>query len=77
MVDALVGAVIMVVATTSLVYSIEVAQQAFDQAGQYALSASEKALLQDFGLNKDARRIFWENNINIDKSRMQWGEGIE
>ena len=34
MLDAVVGAVIMVVATTSLVYSLEVAQRAFSQAGR-------------------------------------------
>ena len=33
MLDTLVGAVIMVVATTSLLYSIELAERAFDQAG--------------------------------------------
>ena len=32
MLDAVVGAVIMVVATTSMLYSIEVAEWAFDEA---------------------------------------------
>ena len=48
MIDALVGAVIMVVATTSLVYSLEVAQKAFAEAGRYPLNASEERLLKDF-----------------------------
>ena len=35
MIDSVVGAVIMVVATTSLLYSIELAERAFNQAGRY------------------------------------------
>jgi len=42
MIDAVVGAVIMVVATTSLLYSIELAERAFNQAGRYPLSVDEK-----------------------------------
>ena len=38
MLDAVVGAVIVVVATSSLLYSIEVAQRVFDQAGKYPLT---------------------------------------
>ena len=41
MLDAVVGAVIMVVATSSLLYSVEVAERAFDQAGQYSLNEGE------------------------------------
>ena len=43
MIDAIVGAVIMVVATASLVYSIEVAEKAFSQAGQYYFNDSERS----------------------------------
>lgn len=68
MIDAIVGAVIMVVATTSLVYSIEVSVRAFDEAGQHDLNPSERKLLRDFGLNKVEIDIFWDQNIN--KSRM-------
>ena len=50
MLDALVGAVIMVVATTSLLYSIEVSQKAFSEAGRYPLSKSERNVLSDVGL---------------------------
>ena len=50
MLDALVGAVIMVVATTSLLYSIEVAEKAFSDAGRYPLSRSERRILGEAGL---------------------------
>lgn len=72
MIDAIVGAVIMVVATTSLVYSIEVSVMAFDDAGRYKLNSSERKLLEDYGLDELARKSFWDKNINVDKSRMQW-----
>lgn len=64
MIDAVVGAVIMVVASTSLLYSIEVAEKAFDQAGQYPLSSREKKLLNRVGL-EDSNLIeqFWRINI--------------
>ena len=75
MIDALVGAVIMVVATTSLLYSIEVAEKAFNQAGQYSLNNSERKLLEDFGLDKDASNNFWSRNIR--ESRRQWSESIK
>ena len=72
MIDALVGAVIMVMATTSLLYSIEVAEKAFNQAGQYSLNNSERKLLDDFGLDKDASNDFWSQNI-----RASWREWID
>ena len=75
MIDALVGAVIMVVATTSLLYSFEVAEKAFNQAGQYSLNNSERKLLEDFGLDKDASNNFWSRNIR--ESRRQWSESIK
>jgi len=75
MIDALVGAVIMVVATTSLLYSIEVAEKAFNQAGQYSLNNSERKLLEDFGLDKDASNNFWSRNIR--ESRRQWSESAK
>ena len=43
MLDALIGGVIMVVATTSLLYSIEVAERAFADAGRYPPSPSERS----------------------------------
>ena len=74
MIDAIVGVVIMVVATSSLVYAIEVSVMAFDEAGQYNLNSSEKELLENFGLDEVGMKSFQDRNIKIDKSRMQWGD---
>jgi len=66
MLDAVVGAVIMVVATSSLLYSIEVAEKAFDQAGRYSLNKDERELLQKVGLSSDAeQKKFWLENISV------------
>ena len=73
MIDAVVGAVIMVVATTSLVYSLEVAQKAFLQAGRYPLNSSEKSLLRGFGFSEDSSDQFWQENIV--NGWDQWGGG--
>ena len=53
MLDAVVGAVIMVVATTSLLYSIEIAERAFDQAGRYPLNSDEMEMLRGIGFDKN------------------------
>ena len=63
MLDAVVGAVIMVVATTSLFYSIQVAERAFDQAGRYPLNDEEKEVLRRVGLDNEAAELFWLENI--------------
>jgi len=47
MVDAVVGAVIMVVATTSLLLAVEVAEDAFRVAGRYPLNDDEQLVLED------------------------------
>ena len=47
MVDALVGAVIMVVATTSILLAVEVAEDAFRGAGRYPLNDDEQLVLED------------------------------
>ena len=58
MLDAVVGAVIMVVATTSLLYSIELAERAFDQAGRYPLNVPMKRrCCAKLVLVDDARQI--------------------
>ena len=72
MIDAVVGAVIMVVATTSLVYSLEVAQKAFLQAGRYPLNSSEQRLLRSLGLSEASIDEFWQENIV--NGRDQWGQ---
>ena len=63
MIDAVVGAVIVVVATTSLLYSIEVAERAFDQAGKYPLHLDEIEVLRSVGLDNDDAELFWNQNI--------------
>lgn len=63
MLDAVVGAVIMVVATTSLLYSIEVAERAFAQAGRYPLNSDEKEVLRGVGLGDSEAELFWRQNI--------------
>jgi len=64
MVDAVVGSVIMVVATTSLLFAIEVAEQAFDQAGRYPLNADEKTVLKSVGIIEDEEaEEFWRMNL--------------
>ena len=66
MLDAVVGAVIMVVATSSLLYSIEVAEKAFDQVGRYSLNEGERKLLQSVGLGSGAEQEkFWLENISV------------
>ena len=47
MLDAVVGAVIMVVATSSLFLAIEVAEDAFRAAGRYPLNDDEEVLLDN------------------------------
>ena len=59
MIDAVVGAVIMVVATTSLFLAIEVAEDAFRSAGRYPLNEDEQVLLDSLTgslreLNRDS-----------------------
>jgi hypothetical protein len=64
MVDAVVGAAIMVVATTSLIFAIEVAEQAFDQSGRYPLHQEERNLLRNsVGLSDDKVDAFWSDNL--------------
>ena len=64
MVDAIVGAAIMVVATTSLIFAIEVAEQAFDRSGRYPLHQEERNLLRNsVNLNDDKINEFWFDNL--------------
>ena len=72
MLDALLGAAIMVVATTSLLYSIEVAEKAFKEAGRYPLNNAERSLLDEFGLDDAAKAQFEKEYIR--RSWDQWGE---
>ena len=63
MLDAVVGALIMVVATTSLLYSVEVAERAFAQAGRYPLNSDEKEVLRGVGFGDSEAELFWRQNI--------------
>ena len=49
MLGAIVGAVIVVVATSALVLAIEVAEQSLDSAGRQPLNSAELELLQRAG----------------------------
>ena len=49
MLDAIVGAVIVVVAASALVLAIEVAEQSLDSAGRQPLNSAELELLQRAG----------------------------
>ena len=65
MVDAVVGSVIMIVATTSLLFAIEVAEQAIDQSGRYPLSFEEKTMLKNAGITEDVVMKLQEDVILV------------
>ena len=50
MVDAVVGAIIMVVATTSLLLSVEVLEDGFRDAGRYPIKKHEEICLSTWSL---------------------------
>ena len=64
MIDAVVGAMIMVTATSSLLLALDVAHRAFDQAGRYPLTSDEKKILEAVGVAQKDQDQFWLNNIN-------------
>ena len=66
MLDAVVGAVIMVIATTSLLSAIEVIEKAFVDAGRQPLSPSEKRLLERVD------RLIRSNGISRRSSVQLW-----
>ena len=66
MLDAVVGAVIMVVATTSLLAAVEVIEKSFADAGRQELSVSEKQILESkrIDLTKDTEQSqFWQDSL--------------
>ena len=64
MLDAVVGAVIMVIATTSLLSAIEVIEKAFVDAGRHPLSPSEKRLLERVDLTDPGDQTqFWQDSL--------------
>ena len=77
MLDAVVGAVIMLIATTSLLSAVEVIEAVFAQAGRQELSFTEEQLLcriflknEDNSVKCDDKRIelkksqFWQDSIS-------------
>ena len=65
MVDAIVGGVIMVVATTSLFLAIELAEKAMNNAGRYCLTPDEIKTLSDAGLTTQSQLDeFWSQNLS-------------
>ena len=63
MIDAVIGGVIIVVATSSLLMALEVAQKAFDQAGRYPLTTNEKEILGRVKVKPDDYQRFFLDNI--------------
>ena len=63
MIDAVIGAVIMVLSTTSLLFAIEVAEKAFSDSGRYPLHQKEIKLLENAGLTDQEIESFWSNNL--------------
>ena len=64
MVDAIVGSVIMLIATTSLFAAVEVIEKGFADAGRQPLSRREEKLLDRVG-RVDARdqQQFWRDSL--------------
>ena len=49
MIDAIVGSVVIVIATTALALAVEVGQKALTAAGRYPLTSSERQMLLTAG----------------------------
>ena len=57
-------------ATTSLLYSIELAERAFSRAGRYPSESDEKELLRKVGIANDFEvDVFWRDNIKDARAR--------
>lgn len=65
MVNAIVGGVIMVVATTSLILALEVAEKAMNSAGRHCLTLDEKKILNHAQMSdKKDLDAFWSLNLS-------------
>ena len=64
MLDAVVGSVIMVIATTSLFAAVEVIEKGFEESGRQPLSKREERLLERVG-RADAldQQQFWRDSL--------------
>ena len=68
MIDSLLGAVIMVAATSALVLALQVAEGAMDKAGRYPLSRDEVQVLESAGVRgADAKQDFLEELSKLPK----------
>ena len=74
MVDAVVGGVIMVVATTSLLLAIDVAERAMNSAGRYCLTDDEKKVLAIPGLPESKTQEFWTQNVRNAPTHLAGGK---
>jgi len=63
MFDAIVGAVIMVVATTSLLSAIEILEQSFNDSASHPLDEFEINILERAGLDQNEIEQFYNDNI--------------
>ena len=64
MLDAVVGSVIMVIATSSLFAAVEVIEKGFADAGRQPLSYREEQLLERVGRNDDRDQLqFWQDSL--------------
>ena len=63
MLDAVVGAVIMVIATTSLLAAVEVIEKSFADAGRQELSVTEKQILERMDLTATEQFQFWQDSL--------------
>lgn len=64
MIDAVLGAVIMVVCTSSLVIAIEVAERAYGSAGRYPLTSSEIEMIKQAGWASDQHKRDLEADLS-------------
>lgn len=65
MLDAVVGSVIMVIATTSLFAAVEVIEKGFADSGRQPLSRREEELLERVGrVNARDQQQFWRDSLH-------------
>ena len=76
MLDAVVGAIIMLIATTSLLSAVEVIETVFVQAGRQELSSTEEQLLCRIFLKNEDNSVKCDNpKIELKKSQF-WQDSI-
>ena len=64
MLDAVVGAVIMLIATTSLLSAVEGIETVFAQAGRQELTVAEEQMLERIGKSENESLQFWQDSIS-------------